>query len=312
MAKDFDIFLHRHLTECDLIIQSIPFRDGVTVTDRMILDACLHGCKLMRIAAVHSSAELVARIDRMIKICREKLSLPTMMDVSVGLKAIDVARPAVDPLLLSAENLGTLATVLNNAEAGMVVSTEPLVTKISKFLGHINTEIALGPDTISTLKKSILTLRSGMYLDAGLIGDLKTGLLLDIDTDISMDATLGGLCKRIAFDAAAGIEMAAIVLGTRISHSLGRAISGLAIDSKVTGTKAKKIEAAEGIIQLMADMAPILIGHIYPDENNVLLDADITGLEIKRYRLLSEMDDLSLEGFDNMALNEVDYVILSG
>lgn len=311
MAKDFDIFLHRHLTECDLIIQSIPFRDGITVTNRMILDACLQGCKLMRIAAVQSNMELVARLDRMIKTCHEKLGLPTIMDASVELKSIGITHPTTEPIELSAENLGTLATVLNNAEAGMVMYAEPLVTKIAKSLGRMNTQIVLDSDIIGTLKKSVLTLRSGMYLDAGLNGDLKTGLLLDVDTNITMDATLDSLCKRIGFDAVAGIEMTAIILGTRLFHSLGRAISGITIDSKVTGTKAKKIEAAEGIIQLMVDMTPILIKLIYPEDSDIVLRVDIAGSKLKRYRLLSEMDELSLADFDDMTLDEADYVILA-
>lgn len=311
MAKDFDIFLHRHLTECDLIIQSIPFRDGITVTNRIILDACLQGCKLMRIAAAQSNIELVARLDRMIKTCHEKLGLPTIMDASIELKAIGITHPTTEPIELSAKNLGTLATVLNNAEAEMVMSVEPLVTKIAKSLGRMNTQVVLGSDTVGALKKSILTLRTGMCLDTGLNGDLKTGLLLDVNTNITMDATLDSLCKRIGFDAAAGIEMTAIILGTRLSHSLGRAISGITIDSKVTGTKAKKIEAAEGIIQLMIDMTPILIKLIYPEDSDVVLGADITGSKLKRCRLLNEMDEFSLTDFDDMTLDEVDYVILA-
>lgn len=89
-----------------------------------------------------------------------------------------------------------------------------------------------------------------MCLDAGLDGDLKKGLLLDINTDISMDATLSSLCKRIGFDAVAGIEMTAIILGTRLSHSLGRAISGITINSKVTGTKAKRLRRQAALSSL--------------------------------------------------------------
>lgn len=311
MAKDFDIFLHRHLTECDLVIQSIPFRDGITVTDRMILDACLQGCKLMRIAAAQSNMELVAQLDRIIKTCHERLGLQTVMDASAELKAMSITHPTIEPIELSAENLGMLATVLNRAEDKMVMSVEPLVTKIAKSLGRMNGQIVLAADTTGTLKKSILTLRSGMYLDAGLDGDLKKGLLLDIDTDISMDATLSSLCKRIGFDAAAGIEMTAIILGTRLSHSLGRAISGITINSKVTGTKARKFETAEGIIQLMADMTPILIKIIHPENRDILLGANVTGSKLKRHRLLSEMDELSLADFDDMTLDEMDYVILA-
>lgn len=311
MAKDFDIFLHRHLTECDLIIQSIPFRDGITVTDRMILDACLQGCKLMRIAAARSGMDITARLDRMIKTCYEKLGVSFTMDASVDLRALSILSPGIEPIEFSIENLGTLSTLLNRVETGMVMSVEPLVTKISKSLGRMNAPIVLDANVTDTLKRSLLTLRSDTILGAELAGDLKTGLLLDVNTEITMDATLESLCKRLGFDAVAGIEMTAMILGTRLSHSLGRAISGITIDSKVTGTKARKIESAEGIIQLMANMVPILIKLIYPEEVSLLLDADVAGSKLKRYRLLNEMDGLPLDHFDGMTLDEVDYVILA-
>ncbi len=41
MAKEFDIYLNKRLTECDIIVYSIPFRDGLTATNRMILESCL-------------------------------------------------------------------------------------------------------------------------------------------------------------------------------------------------------------------------------------------------------------------------------
>lgn len=41
MPKEFDIFLKRHVIECDLLVYSIPYRDGISVTDRLILDAAL-------------------------------------------------------------------------------------------------------------------------------------------------------------------------------------------------------------------------------------------------------------------------------
>lgn len=310
MAKDFDIFLHRHLTECDLLIQSIPFRDGISITDRMILNATLQGCKLLRIASMRSDMELAARLDRMIKTCYEKLSTSISMDASVELKATDILSMNNEPLEFSVENLGTLTTVLNRAEAGMIMSVEPLVTKIAKSLGHMDTPVMLNANVTDTLKRSLITLRSGIGMDAWLDKELKTGLILDANAGMSMEATLDNLCSRIGFDAVTGIEMTAIILGTRLSHSLGRAISGITIDSKVTGTKARKLETANGIIQIMADMTPILIKLIYPETAALPLDADISGSTLKRYRLLDEMDDFSLEDFDDMTLDEVDYVIL--
>lgn len=311
MAKDFDIFLHRHLTECDLIIQSIPFRDGISVTDRMILDACLQGCKLFRIAAAQSDMKIVAKIDRMIKTCYEKMGMSTTIDASAEFKASGIISPIKDHIEISAENLGTLSTVLTKMETGMIMSIDPLVTRIAKSLGRMNSQIELGASVADTFKIGILDIRSDSILDVELLGDKKAGFLRDADVEMSVDVNLISLCKRIGFDAAVGVELAAMVLGTRLAHSLGRAISGITIGAKVTGTKARKMEAASGIIQFMADAAPILIKLIHPERSDLIIDADISGSMLKRYRLLSEMDNLTLNDFDDMTLNEVDYVILA-
>lgn len=42
MAKEFDIYLNKRLTECDIIVYSIPFRDGFDRDEAsMILESCL-------------------------------------------------------------------------------------------------------------------------------------------------------------------------------------------------------------------------------------------------------------------------------
>lgn len=310
MAKDFDIFLHRHLTECDLIIQSIPFRDGISVTDRMILNAYLEGCKLMRIAAVRSDMEIVAKIDEIIKTCYEKLEASMVMDASADFKIRGVMSLVNEPMELSVENLGTLSTVLNRVETGMIMYAGPLMTKISKTLGRIDSKIELNANVSDILKTGFIATPSDLVLDADVLGDKKKGFLHDNNIELSVDATLRNLCTRILFDAVAGIELTAMVLGTRLTHSLGRAISGITINSKVRGTKATKFEAAQGIIQIMADAVPVLIKLIYPENDDLFIDTTVYGSVVKRYRLLDEMDDLTLEDFDDMTLDEVDYVIL--
>ena len=311
MAKQFDVFLRRHLIECDILIQSLPYRDGISVTDRIIVDAVLQGCKLMRIAAAQSGIEVNAQIDRLIKTCLERLSLQTVMDASVDLKATNIAKPVNEPIVMDAKNLGTLETVLNRAEAGMVMAVNPLVTKIAKSLGQMNTGIVVGANVTDTLKKSILTLRADTTLDVEVQGELKKGLL-DLDTEICMDATLASLCKRIGFDAVAGIEMAVTCLGTKLYHSLGRGYSGISDDAKVTGTKARKIETAETIVQIMADMSAVLIKLIYPEDVDVWIDAEVSESQLKRYRLMSDLGDTTLEDLGDMTLDDFYYIILAG
>ena len=81
MAKEFDIYLNNRLTQCDIIVYSIPYRDGLTVVNRVILESCLDNYLLQKFVAAQTGSELEAHIDKMIKICNEKLSVGTMIGV---------------------------------------------------------------------------------------------------------------------------------------------------------------------------------------------------------------------------------------
>lgn len=311
MAKHFDVFLHRHLTKCDILIQSLPYRDGVSITDRMIIDAVLQGCKLLRIASVQSDLEITAQIDRLIKTCLERLALPAVMDASVDLRAMSITTPINDPIELSAKNLGTLETVLNRAETSIVMAVDPLVTKIAKSLGCIHPGIVLDANVHDTLKRSILTLRSGVALDAGVRRDVKAGLL-ELNTEVEMDATLMSLCQRIGFDAIAGIELVVTCLGTKLYHSLGKGYSGITVNADVSETRARKLETAESIIRIMADISEILIKLIYPEDVDTWLNAEVTESQIKRYRLMSDLGNMTLDDLGDMTLDDFYYIILAG
>ena len=41
MAKEFDIYLNKRLTECDILVYSIPYRDGLTAIHKLVLESCI-------------------------------------------------------------------------------------------------------------------------------------------------------------------------------------------------------------------------------------------------------------------------------
>ena len=74
MAKEFDIYLNKRLTECDIIVYSIPYRDGLTAMNRLVLESCLDSYVLQKFIAVQTGSELISHIDEMIKTCYERLN----------------------------------------------------------------------------------------------------------------------------------------------------------------------------------------------------------------------------------------------
>lgn len=69
MAKEFDIYLNNRLTQCDIIVYSIPRQIGITAMNHIILESCLDNYLLQKFVAAQTSSELVAHIDDMSACC---------------------------------------------------------------------------------------------------------------------------------------------------------------------------------------------------------------------------------------------------
>ena len=102
MAKEFDIYLNNRLTQCDIIVYSIPYRDGLTVMNRLILETCLESYTLQKFIAVQSGSMLVSHIDKMIKTCLERLNHGIVLGTSAEFQVHYSLRPHESALVLSA------------------------------------------------------------------------------------------------------------------------------------------------------------------------------------------------------------------
>lgn len=71
----------------------------------------------------------------------------------------------------------------------------------------------------------------------------------------------------------------------------------------------KKFTGMEDVLNVFANIVETIIQFIQPITADMYLDCEASA-GLKRYRLLYEMDDLTLSDFDNMTLEEVDYVII--
>ena len=71
--KEYDIFLKRRLTEGTIIVYSLPFRDGVSAVNRVVLQAMLSYFSLQKKIAVANQSVLVAEVDEMLATVSEKI-----------------------------------------------------------------------------------------------------------------------------------------------------------------------------------------------------------------------------------------------
>lgn len=117
------------------------------------------------------------------------------------------------------------------------------------------------------------------------------------------------LCYRITSAASTAMEIAALVLGTELHFSFGRAYGGMAFGAKVSGEHMQKYEIAENNLRILADVTESIRQFVGTEGSTVDLTVNASTI-LKRHRLLAEMDADELSEYDNMTLDEIDFVIL--
>ena len=63
MAQTYNIYLRKRLTEFDLIIRNLPYRDGLVIYNRMYLDAMVNYLYLQKFIVGDTDTKLVSEID---------------------------------------------------------------------------------------------------------------------------------------------------------------------------------------------------------------------------------------------------------
>lgn len=310
MAKEFDIYLRKHLVECDLLVYSIPYHDGISVADRLILETALNGYLLCKFAAAQMGAEVEAHIGQMIKLCLEKLSMGAELDTSADFEAHARLYMENSKVVIESSAVNMLERIFHEVENGLILAAGPLTTQVSSSVGRGNFPMWADAHVTGMLKHSLLNLRCVTVPDAEIKQFYQVNCI-DADAPAVIDSSLRSLCYKLVFEAAAAVEIVTLVLGTEIRRSLGVWYNGLALDSKVTGTRLQKFTAAEGVSAIMQEAAGTLIKVLYPGDDGTTIEIPALNIGIKRYRRLNEMDNSRLADIDSMTLNELDYVWLT-
>jgi hypothetical protein len=308
MVKEFDIYLKRRITECDLIVYSLPYRDGLTATNRIILESCIESYTLQKFVAMQFGSELVSHIDKMIKTCYERLNWGTAISADAVFQTHYIMNPEASAVELAVEDIPALETMFAEAESCMILNAAPLLANIAKSLGHGHTAIAFDGGVRDTLKWGLMSPGDSIVLDAVVSGTQAIDYI-KVDAPVVPGTEMVNLCYRITSTASMAMEIAALVLGTELHFSFGRAYGGMAFDAKVSSEHLRKYELVENNLRILADITESIRQFIATDGTAVDISVSASPI-LKRHRLLAEMDADELSEFNNMTLDEVDFVIL--
>lgn len=346
MAKEFDIFVRRRLHECDLIVTSLTYRDGISVANRLLLESCIKEYTLVKAVAAETDIELATHIDQMLKtayiilnrsnagflmdyletsdgetLCthdgRDIMSVykypAACMDIvaDIGLSSsafVELGNNAID-ICCDDEIQATLNQYFK-AEHGIELSATDLTAVIEKFAGYANSDMEITQAIYNTLKYALERFESSVSFDTSVLGE-QGNKFLDIDSAMQLLTDVKNLCYRLTTGGSTTLELAALVLGTEIHFSFGRAFSNMAFNSKVTKNVLYKMEAPSVSVQLTHSATEFITQFMSLEDVAVEIAMAAEPI-LKRHRLLEEMDDGTLESYDDMSLEDLYYVIIEG
>lgn len=308
MAKEFDIYLNNRLTQCDIIVYSIPYRDGLTVMNRIVLESCLDNYILQKFVAAQAGSELVAHIDEMIKICREKLSVGMAIAVDAEMSVHYALSPENAAVVLGQNNVALTASSFIAAENNIALDVEPLLALVGKSLGGGESSVLFDQTVYKEIKNSIERYEDGVGISAQITGTSKRGSI-SVENSVVPMADVANLCYRLHCAGETALSLAVSVLGTEIHFSLGSGNSNIVLGAEVGSNRATKFETVQNTLTLLAELTDQLTQFMEPESMAVELFADMQPI-VKRHRLLGEMDADALSAYDDMTLEEIDFVIL--
>lgn len=309
MAKEFDIYLRNRLVECDLLVYSIPYRDGVSVNNRLILEAALNGCLLKKAVTANMGLEVGTHINQMIKLCLERLSVGIGLDAAAEIEKHAKLYLDNTPIIVETPIISTIERVFNEAKSNLILAAKPLIVQAAMSTGPVNLPLTVDTSMTDLSKRSLLNLHSSMLPSAKVI-EVNQANYFHGSTSAIIHPALQSLCYQLACNASASVELMTLVLGTEIRHSLGRWYSGIAVDSKVTGTWGQKFIAVQPVATITQGIVEKLVKVLYPEESVTTIHTSSIELAKKRHRLLCEVDDGILSALDDRPLDDIDFVIL--
>lgn len=309
MAKEFDIYLNNRLTECDILVYSIPYRDGLTAIHKLILESCIESYTLQKFVAVQTGSELVHHIDEMLKTCYERLNYATEFDVTATFQTHYSLYSDTAGIIMSAECIETLSNLFAKAESAMQLTAQPVMAHTGKSGGNAESSLVINAALEKDIKNSLLTVAPVVEIETSVLGTNKRSAI-SVSPGIDIACELTNLCYRFYNGAQAVIQMAADVLATELHYSLGEGISAIELSADIgDGDCSTKYEEFETVVIFVAEVVEAIRQFMHPELHSIAIGIVVDPI-MKRHRLLSEMDADNLSAYDDMLLEEIDYVII--
>ena len=191
----------------------------------------------------------------------------------------------------------------------IAVAAALLDAEVWKSLSRAGFAIGIGSEVTGGEKTSLLRCESAIAPKAE-VTDVQAVNYSGMETAaIAVEATLGNLCYVALASASTAIAAAASVLGTSSAFSLGGMESGITAMVSLENLGEQKLFQTESGLEIRIDAAENVEKRLEQIGAGLILAAQVTEV-MRRWRLLSNMQSNVLADYDEMMLDDVDYITL--
>lgn len=306
----YDVYLKRRLTEIDVIITQLVQRDSFAMYDWLTLFATMDELEIRKALKVESEMILDTRLEDFLEYVHEKINSDMYLNASADLLRQVLAEGETE-MVLSADEMDILEKSFISSDSVLEISVSPLDYYIAHSFGRVDFNMEMLINDLQTLKYSLEKFENQFVLSADV--DFSSQKNIDIEelsmflnvapTDIFYLLTIGGNAVTNLY----AQPLDEYIL-KKVLHNLDAQLTLSASADDVWGMI--KGIGIEDVLNIFTEIAETLIQFVYPTTADMIISCEGSA-GLKRYRLLSEMDDHALSDFDDMTLEEVDYVILT-
>lgn len=305
MAQTYKIYLKKRLTEFDLIIKNLPYRDEIVVYNKLYLDAMVNYLNIQRFIIGKTDTELISQIDNILEqvfnIFNNGLEISANIDFICQKSEFFNSKITLDTNLSSLtkeylnvfDNFNTLTASISNYE-------------LAKSLGSGHSSLELDTQSIHTLKECFEKLNNHIITDYKVSTNARIFISMPAKMNLTTDNFDIFYVMALQCEAVCNLLCNADV---ELWYTLGNAINNTTLSVCNNSVKSEKFIPYNDLLSLITKINTVLYCMAYPSPQTNLLNLNVD-IETKRCRLLNEIDNSTLSNIEADSLNDLDYVII--
>jgi len=306
MAQVFNVKLRKRLTEFDLIIQNLPYRDGLIIYNKTYLEAMVNYLCLQKFIIGNSDNTLQAEIDDVLERVFNVLDVENHIEADLSLVGIKPISGVSDGML-NATNIEIGEESFNLFQSVTAHLSSIIRPALVKTPGRLHSEICLDSHDIVPLKTALEKLHNDMKFAEQI--DLSSENYAAASSDLLLETDPFDIFYMVLVQGEAAMNLL-FSAKYEIWHSLGRFDNGFILSADNSDAHLEKFLTCEETILLISEINDILECFIHPEDASLYIDSSVD-VGIMRHRLLYELDGSTLDELDDSTLKELYYVSLT-